>query len=122
INLSATGSNAINWNSTAGTVTGSTQTQGPVIEAISQTGDISIVAGGVTGTAATVSHGIRAISDGGDITVEAGAVTASNATSGVYAIEAVTTGAGNVSITTAGTANGRARGIFASSSGTGRTS
>jgi hypothetical protein len=75
----------------------------------------------VSGTAATVTHGIYAASTGGgDITITStGTVSGSNTTTGVAAIEAVSTGgSGEIHINSAN-ANGRLYGILARSTGTG---
>ena len=128
INLTGTGASVVNWNSTAGTVTGGAQTNGPVIDATTAAGDININTAAVTGSSATVTHGVRATSTGGgDISVStAGNVSATNSTSGVNGIEAITGGAGSVTISTnypdtgAGTSadliSGRLRGILAETS------
>ena len=130
VNLTGTGASAVNWNSTAGTVTGSTQTNGPVIDATTATGAINISTGAVAGTSATVSHGIRAASTGGGaVSVSTnGAVSATNTTSGNTAISAVSTGGnGAVTVTTnnpvgatqAAQVSGRLFGIYAEASGSG---
>lgn len=123
INLTATGSNAINWTSTAGTVTGGVQTNGPVIEALSSGGAINITTAGVTGSNATITHGIRAVSTaGGAITVVSGSVSATSATGdgvtagGTAAIEAISTG-GAVSVNYDAAVSGRLYGIRASTTG-----
>lgn len=132
VNLSATGTSDIIWNSTAGTVTGSSQTNGPVIEALTEQGDITLNVASVFGFSATVTDGVRAISSGGGnvaITVlnPAGTATiaATNSTTGDAAIEAVSTGGnGDVSVTLGnasffGNASGRLYGIQAQASGSG---
>ena len=126
VNLSATGTSAINWDSTLGTVVAGAQTNGPVIDAVSASGPINITTAGVTGTQVSVTHGIRAISSGG------GAVTVNNTVGNVNinsntgtaqqqaAIQAVSTGGnGAVSVTTTGNVTGRLRGIQAQASGSG---
>ncbi|HYG26044.1 MAG TPA: autotransporter domain-containing protein [Caulobacteraceae bacterium] len=131
VNLTAVGAGAVNWNSTAGTVTGSTQTNGPVIDATTSSGAININTAAVTGSSATVSHAIRATSTaGGAVSVTTnGAVSATNTTSGNTAIRAVSTGGnGAVTVTTnnpaqpasqAALVSGRLFGIYAETSGSG---
>jgi len=131
VNLTGTGASAVNWNSTAGNVTGSTQTNGPVIDAATASGAINITTGAVTGSSATVSHGVRAASTGGgavSVTTN-GAVSATNTTSGNTAISAVSTGGnGAVNVTTnnpagpatqAALVSGRLFGIYAEAAGSG---
>jgi len=120
VNLSG-GAQDVTWNSTAGTVSGGTGTAGPVIDAITTAGDITVRTAGVTGTANTVEYGIRARSDSGDITISNTAnVTATNTTTGIAGIYATTGGEGAITITAgieAGTSspgqvNGRLYGIY----------
>jgi len=127
VNLRATGTSDIDWTSTAGTVTGSTQTNGPVIDARTAAGDITLRTAIVTGSSATVTHGIYASSTGGGAIAitSTGSVSGSNATSGVAGVEAISTGGnGDVSVAFTGASNsssisGRLYGIRAQASGTG---
>ena len=129
INLSAAGTSAVNWNSTAGMVTGGAQTNGPVIHvpaAPGWSGAINISTAAITGTNVTVTYGIDAESTGGGaitITNTTGAININSSAVGAQqqsAVRAVSTGGnGAVSVTTAGGVTGRVRGIEARSSGTG---
>ncbi|HEX5777178.1 MAG TPA: autotransporter outer membrane beta-barrel domain-containing protein, partial [Caulobacteraceae bacterium] len=126
VNLAATGGDSVTWVSTAGAVTGGAQNAGPVIEATSVSGPISITTAAITGTTVQNTYGVNAVSTGG------GAVSVTNTTGNVNvtstavgaqqqsAIRAVSTGGnGAVSVATVGTITGRVRGIEAQSSGTG---
>ncbi len=72
-----------------------------------------------TSVAVAASHGINATNAGsGIVDVDSGAVTLNTASTGT-AINAVSTGAGNVTVNNAGAVNGGQRGIFASTTGAG---
>lgn len=127
VNLSGAGADAVTWTSTAGGVTGGTTTNGPVIEALSGSGAITVNTAGVTGSNATITHGIRAVSNGGGaVNVTAtGSVSATSTTGdgvtagGTAAIEAVSTGGNGAVSVTSSSASGRLYGILAQASGTG---
>ncbi len=125
IDLTATGSSAINWTSTAGTVTGGAFVDGPLIGAQSQTGAITINAAGVSATAATNTRAIRAEATGaGTVTVNTtGAISATNAAAGnTIGIEALSGGGDvtvNHTVTGANNITGRLYGVYAQTSGAG---
>ena len=136
INLTATGTSDISWDSTLATtandaqVTGGNFTNGPVIDAASAAGNISIRTDNVSGSANTATfatnstHAIRAISSGaGNVLIETASATGggtSGATPpGVAGIEARSLGGGNVSVSATGTATGRLYGLLAQTTGAG---
>lgn len=122
INLAGNGADNVTFTST-GTLTG---TAGPVLDAMTSSGNINITNAGITGTNVNVTHGIRAESSaGGNVTVNhtTGAINVGSTTAGAQqqsAIRVVSSGGnGNVSVTSAGTVTGRLRGIEAIASGSG---
>lgn len=127
INLTGTGGAALTWDSRIGAITGGAQTQGPVIDALTDSGDITLHTLGITGSAATVTHGIRARSTGGgSILIDAshGAsdsqITATNATSGLVGVEAISQGGdGDVEIRLGRSAAGEDYGVYAEVAGAG---
>lgn len=120
VNLSATGGDSLSWNSSTGIVSG---TAGPILEALTEGGDISLTLKNVADwsfSSAAVTHGVRAIStNGGDITVGvSGYVGSSLSSGGIYGLEARSTGGdGNILVNLTGTLDGWAAGLFTSTVG-----
>ena len=104
INLSAVGADDVTWVSTAGTVTGGAQTNGPVIQAQTATGDITLTTAGVSPTTTVSTTAIEAISAGGNITITTNGVIGGQANNLLInstnrdGIVAETSGAGAVSL------------------------
>jgi hypothetical protein len=128
INLSATGASTINWDSSDGAITASAATNGPVIEALSASGAISIRTGAIarqsspTASAGnSITDGIHASSSaGGAINiVTQGEVNIASSTQGDAGIQATTAGAITIN---AGVVTGRLYGINAHSTGGGAVS
>lgn len=126
VNLAATGTSAITWNSSAGTVNASSQTNGPVIEALSEQGAIDITVGAINrvNSSNTITDGIRAVStQGGAVTVNVnGAINIASSTQGDAAIEAISSGGnGDIHIVAGegATLTGRLYGIRAEAAGSG---
>ncbi len=100
----ATGSDSITMTKGTGNLSNNatTGTRAPVVVgATAEAGDISITTGTgtVQGAAAFVQYGVRALTGTGDIALNlGGVVSTSTATNGVAAVQAVASGAGNISI------------------------
>jgi hypothetical protein len=137
INLTATGSSSITWDSTLGTanvsdgqISGGNFTSGPVVDAVSDTGSITIRtdrlnANGSTATVATSpTHGIRAISSGGgDVVIAAEFVGGGGSSaSGIAGVEARSLGGGDVTVGVSNGTSSRLYGILASATGAGNLS
>lgn len=119
------GVNGVTWNSTAGTVQGGAETNGPIIDVVTTTGAINITTGAVNRRTSpfaergeTITSGIRANSTTGAINITAGGVNINASPAGTSAIEATSSG-GSITVSNTGSLQGRLRGILAQTSGTG---
>ncbi len=131
INLRGAGGSDILWDSRAGTVTGGAATNGALIDAQTETGNINLllgrVVGGTSAASSTTTHGVLARSNnGGDVSVTASGLIDTNNCCSSNAIsqaglEARSVGGnGDVSVTvTDGQISGRLYAIRAEASGTG---
>ena len=105
MNLTAVGGDSITWVSN-GNLNGGAQTNGPILEATSVSGPISITVAAMIGTQPTVTYGINAVSTGGgavNVTNTAGNINVNPAANAVNpqqlsAIRAISTG-GNGAVT-----------------------
>ena len=122
ISANVTGTGALTITTGAGLVTG---TNGEGIEARTADGPLNLTvgSGGVTSTGGNPAIKLRTTN--GDITVTANGDVSSHSPGGphgqpiIHAIQAISTGLGNITVGGSGTIFGQSRGIFAEQSGTG---